>query len=145
GIWTSAPNLSKWKAMVEKIVHPKSTVKIGIVGKYTELRESYKSLNEALVHGGVANDAKVEMVYIEAEEIEKGNLQSLRAVDGILVPGGFGERGVEGKIRAIEFARTEGVPFFGICLGMQLATIEYARNVVGMKDANSAEFRPDGK
>ncbi len=145
GIWTSAPDLTKWKSMVEKIVHPKAHVKIGIVGKYTDLHESYKSLSEALVHGGVANDAKVEMVYIEAEELEKGNVEALRAVDGILVPGGFGERGVEGKIRAIEFARTEGVPFFGICLGMQLATIEFARNVCGMKDANSAEFRPDGK
>ncbi len=145
GIWASAPNLSKWKSMLEKVTNPKSIVRIGIVGKYTDLHESYKSLSEALIHGGVANDAKVEMVYIEAEDIEKGNLESLRSVDGILVPGGFGERGTEGKIRAIEFARTEGVPFFGICLGMQLASIEFARNVCGIKDANSAEFRPDGK
>lgn len=145
GIWASAPDLSKWKSMVEKITHPKASVRIGIVGKYTDLHESYKSLSEALIHGGVANDVKVEMVYIEAEEIEKGNLESLRTVDGILVPGGFGERGAEGKIRAIEFARTEGVPFFGICLGMQLATIEFARNVCGIKDANSAEFRPEGQ
>ncbi len=145
GIWTSAPDLSKWKAMVEKVLHPKASVRIGIVGKYTDLHESYKSLSEALIHGGVANDAKVELVYIEAEEIEKGNLEALKSIDGILVPGGFGERGTEGKIRAIEYARTEGVPFFGICLGMQLATIEFARNVVGIKDANSAEFRPDGK
>jgi CTP synthase len=145
GIWTSAPNLSKWKMMVEKIVNPKSTVRIGIVGKYTDLQESYKSLSEALVHGGVANDCRVEMVYIDAEEIEQGNLEALKTIDGVLVPGGFGERGVEGKIRAIEYARTEGVPFFGICLGMQLATIEYARNVCGLKEANSAEFRPDGK
>jgi CTP synthase len=143
-IWTSAPDLSKWKAMVEKIIHPKATVRIGIVGKYTDLQESYKSLSEALIHGGVANDCKVEMVYIDAEEIENGNLESLKAVDGVLVPGGFGERGVEGKIRAIEYARTEGVPFFGICLGMQLATIEYARNVCGIQEASSAEFRPDG-
>lgn len=144
-IWASTPDLTQWKKMVEKLIHPKSTVKVGIVGKYTDWRESYKSLSEALIHGGVANDVKVEMVYIDAEEIEAGNLDSLKAIDGILVPGGFGERGVEGKIRAIEYARTEGVPFFGICLGMQLATIEYARNVCGMTDANSAEFRPDGK
>ncbi len=145
GIWASVPDLTQWRSMVEKVTQPKGLVRIGIVGKYTDWRESYKSLSEALIHGGVANDAKVEMVYIDAEEIEQGNLESLRLIDGILVPGGFGERGVEGKIRAIEFARTEGVPFFGICLGMQLATVEYARNVCGLKDANSAEFRPEGK
>lgn len=144
-IWASTPDLTQWKKMVEKLIQPKSTVKIGIVGKYTDWSESYKSLSEALIHGGVANDAKVEMVYIDAGEIEAGNLDALKNIDGILVPGGFGERGVEGKIRAIEYARTEGVPFFGICLGMQLATIEFARNVCGMKEANSAEFRPDGK
>lgn len=144
-IWTSAPDLSKWKAMVEKILKPTSNVRIGIVGKYTDWRDSYKSLNEALIHGGVANDCKVETVYIDAEEVEKGNFETLKSVDGVLVPGGFGERGIEGKIKAIEYARTENIPFFGICLGMQLASIEFARNVVGIKDANSAEFRPDGK
>ncbi|MBC7387494.1 MAG: CTP synthase [Cryobacterium sp.] len=144
GIWASTPDLSQWRKLAEKIVNPKSSIRIGIVGKYTDWQESYKSLSEALIHAGVANDVKVEMVYIDSSDIEAGNLESLRAVDGVLVPGGFGERGVEGKIRAIEFARMEGVPFFGICLGMQLATIEFARNVCGMKDANSAEFRPDG-
>lgn len=145
GIWTSSPDISKWKAMVDKITNPKGDVRIGIVGKYNDWRDSYKSLSEALIHGGVSNDVKVETVYIDAEEVEKGNIDLLKSVDGILVPGGFGERGIEGKIRAIQFARTEGVPFFGICLGMQLAVIEYARNVCGMKDANSAEFKPDGK
>ena len=145
GMWTGRPDLSAWSKMVDKIRNPKSEVTIGIVGKYTDWRDSYKSLSEALIHGGVASDAKVNMVYIDSEDIEKtGDLGLLKTVDGILVPGGFGERGIEGKIRAIEFARTENVPYFGICLGMQLAVIEHARNVCGMKEAYSAEFRPDG-
>jgi CTP synthase len=145
GIWTGRPDLSKWEKMVETIRHPKGEVTIGIVGKYTDWRDSYKSLSEALIHGGVANNVRVNMLYIDSEEIEKGvNLELLRSVDGVLVPGGFGERGIEGKIKAIEFTRKDGVPFFGICLGMQLAVVEYARNVCGFKDANSAEFRPDG-
>jgi len=145
GIWSGRPDLSRWKAMVEKIRKPKGEVSIGIVGKYTDWRDSYKSLSEALLHGGVASDVRVNMVYIDAEEIEKGNDELLKTVDGILVPGGFGERGIEGKIRAVEFARTEGIPYFGICLGMQLAVIEYSRNVVGLKAASSAEFKPDGR
>jgi CTP synthase len=145
GIWTSKPDLSKWKTMVEKIRKPKGEVTIGIVGKYTDWRDSYKSLSEALIHGGVANDVKVNAVYIDSEELEKGNLDALRAIDGILVPGGFGDRGVEGKIKAIEFVRTEQVPFFGICLGLQVAVIEFARNVAGLKGASSAEFKPQGK
>ena len=145
-IWTGRPDLSKWEAMLKKIKSPKGEVTIGIVGKYTDWRESYKSLNEALVHGGVANDVKVNMLYIDSEEVEKGkNMELFKSIDGILIPGGFGERGVEGKIRAIQYARTENVPFFGICLGMQLAVIEYARNVAGIKGASSAEFTPDGK
>src|ERR1043165_7945349 len=113
--------------MVEKVQNPKGNVTIGIIGKYTDWRDSYKSLSEALIHGGVANDVRVNMVYIDSEELENGKNQDLlRSVDGILVPGGFGERGIEGKIQAIEFARTENVPYFGICLGMQLAVIEYA-------------------
>jgi CTP synthase len=143
-IWTGRPDLSKWEAMLKKLKAPKGEVTIGIVGKYTDWRESYKSLNEALVHGGVANDVKVNMLYIDSEEIEKGNLELLRSVDGVLVPGGFGDRGVEGKIKAIEFARVENVPYFGICLGMQLAVIEFARHVVGIKNASSAEFTPKG-
>ena len=143
GIWSGRPDLSKWESMVEKIRHPKHEVSIGIVGKYTDWRDSYKSLSEALIHGGVANDTRVKMVYIDSEEIEKGNQELLRSVDGILVPGGFGERGIEGKIQAIQYARTEQVPYFGICLGMQLAVTEFARNVAGLKEANSAEFKPE--
>ncbi len=146
GMWTGRPDLSKWKAMVERITNPKGEVTIGVVGKYTDWRDSYKSLSEALIHGGVANDVRVNMLYIDSEELEKGkNQELLKTVDGVLVPGGFGERGVEGKIMAVEFARTENVPYFGICLGMQLAVIEFARNVCGLKNANSAEFKPEGK
>lgn len=144
GMWTGRPDLSAWQAMVEKLRKPKSEVSIGIVGKYTDWRDSYKSLSEALIHGGVASDVRVNMVYIDSEEIEKGNLELLKSVNGILVPGGFGERGIEGKIKAAEYARTEGVPYFGICLGMQLAVVEFARNVAGIKTANSAEFAPEG-
>lgn len=145
GIWSGRPDLSKWKAMMDKIRSPKGEVTIGIVGKYIDWRDSYKSLSEALVHGGVPNEVKVSMVYIDSEDIETGkNLELLRSVDGILVPGGFGERGIEGKIKAIEFARTQRIPFFGICLGMQLAVVEFARNVAGLKQANSSEFKPNG-
>jgi CTP synthase len=144
GIWTGRPDLSRWDSMVQRIRNPKGEVKIGIVGKYTDWRDSYKSLSEALIHGGVANDVRVNMLYIDAMEIEKGeNRDLLKSVDGILVPGGFGERGIEGKIQAVEFARTHQVPYFGICLGMQLAVIEFARNVCGLKSANSAEFKPE--
>ncbi|MBI4925256.1 MAG: CTP synthase [Bdellovibrio sp.] len=146
GIWTGRPDLSKWKKMVDKIRNPKNEIIIGIVGKYTDWRDSYKSLSEALVHGGVANDTKVNMLYIDSEEIEKRKNQDLLGkVHGILVPGGFGERGIEGKIEAIRFARVQKIPFFGICLGMQLGVIEFARNVCGMKNANSYEFKPDGE
>ncbi len=146
GIWSGRPDLSKWENMVKKIRSPKGEVSIGIVGKYTDWRDSYKSLSEALVHGGVANDVRVKMLYIDSEEIEKGQgMDLLKSVDGILVPGGFGERGIEGKIKAIEYARLNQIPFFGICLGMQLAVIEYARNVAQMKSASSAEFKPEGK
>jgi CTP synthase len=146
GIWTSKPDLSKWSAMVEKIRHPKGEVSIGIVGKYTDWRDSYKSLGEALVHAGVANDVRVNMLYIDSEELENGKgRELLDTVDGILVPGGFGERGIEGKILAVEHARTHQLPYFGICLGMQLAVIEFARNVAGLKEANSEEFKPEGR
>jgi CTP synthase len=144
GMWTATPDLSKWEAMVDRIRNPKAEVSIGIVGKYNDWRDSYKSLSEALIHGGVANHARVNMIYVDAEAVEKGDTELLRSVDGILVPGGFGERGIEGKIKAIEYARKEGVPFFGICLGMQLAFIEYARHVCGISEANSAEFTPQG-
>jgi CTP synthase len=144
GIWLGQPDLARWQSMVQKLRAPKGEVTIGVVGKYTDWRESYKSLSEALVHGGVANDVRVKMVYIDSEELENGkNLDLLRSVQGVLVPGGFGERGIEGKIQAIRYAREEGVPFFGICLGMQLAVIEFARHVAGLTGAHSAEFKPD--
>ncbi len=137
-------DLAPWEALVSKVKNPKHLVRIGIVGKYVELPDAYKSLNEALIHGGVANDAKVELVYLNAEEIEGGAWpRELFEVDGLLVPIGFGKRGTEGKIRAIRYAREHQVPFFGICLGMQCMTIEFARNVCGVKDATSTEFDPD--
>lgn len=143
GIWTGQPDLSKWKSMIETLHKPKNEVKIGIVGKYTDWRDTYKSISESLVHGGVANNTKVIPIYIDSEKLENGDLTAISQVSGILVPGGFGERGIEGKIKAIQYARTENIPFFGICLGMQLATIEFARHVAGIENANSAEFKPE--
>lgn len=135
------PALNDWEKMVETIKSPSQEVTIGIVGKYTNLKESYKSLNEALVHGGIASDARVNIAYINSEKLTKGNVaKNLKDVDGILVPGGFGERGAEGKMIAIQYARENNVPFFGICFGMQLAAIEFARNVCGLKNATSREF-----
>jgi CTP synthase len=137
-------DLGRWESLVSKVKNPKHQVRIGIVGKYVELPDAYKSLNEALIHGGVANDARVELVYISAEEIESGAWpREVFDVDGLLVPIGFGARGTEGKIRAIRYAREHKVPFFGICLGMQCLTIEFARNVCGVKEATSTEFDPD--
>jgi CTP synthase len=140
-IWTGKPNIKPWEDLVKKIKNPKQTVTIGIPGKYVDLTESYKSLHESLVHGGLANDAKVELRYINAEDLEGENPADLLAgCHGILVPGGFGQRGVAGKIKAITYAREQQIPFFGICLGMQLAVIEYARNVVGLLKADSTEL-----
>jgi CTP synthase len=137
-------SLSDWEELVSRVKNPKHQVRIGIVGKYVELPDAYKSLNEALLHGGIANDSAVELVYIDAEEIESGNWpREVFQVDGLLVPIGFGPRGTEGKIRAIRYAREHRVPFFGICLGMQCMVIEYARNVCGISDATSAEFNAD--
>ena len=137
-----AGSLSDWKRdVVDKILHPKKRVKIAVVGKYIELPDAYKSIYEALRHGGITNDAEVTIKRYNAEKLEKGNLDRFLAkVDGILVPGGFGNRGVEGKIRVIQYARENKVPFFGICLGMQCAVIEFARNVADLKGANSTEF-----
>ncbi|WP_028583633.1 CTP synthase [Desulfogranum mediterraneum] len=144
GIWTGAPNVKPWEELVHKIKHPKHTVTIGITGKYVDLTESYKSLHEALVHGGIANDAKVELRYISADELEDSDkVESLEGCDGILVPGGFGSRGMEGKIKAISYARENKVPFLGICLGMQLAVVEFARNIAKIKKAHSVEFAAD--
>jgi len=137
-------DMTHWERLVSKIKHPKKEVRIGLVGKYVDFPDAYKSLNEALMHGGIANDAKVEIDYIDAEELEGSNWpRQLFEVDGILVPIGFGLRGSEGKIRAIRYAREHEVPFFGICLGMQCLVIEYARNVCGIDDATSTEFDPD--
>jgi CTP synthase len=137
-------DLSRWESLVSRVKNPRRLVRVGIVGKYVEFPDSYKSLNEALLHGGIANDAKVELVYIDAEELEGGGWpREIFEVDSLLVPIGFGRRGTEGKIRAIRYAREHQVPFFGICLGLQCMIIEYARNVCGIKDATSSEFDPD--
>ena len=137
-------SLTDWEELVSKVKNPQHQVRIGIVGKYVELPDAYKSLNEALLHGGIANDSAVELVYIDAEDIESGNWpREVFEVDGLLVPIGFGPRGTEGKIRAIRYAREHRVPFFGICLGMQCMVIEFARNVCGIEDATSSEFDPD--
>ena len=139
------PDLTDWKEMVHALRHPKQEVKIALVGKYVELHDSYISVNEALKHGGIATRSKVDIHWIDSETLEAPDCD-LNAVlgdmDGILVPGGFGSRGIEGKIKAVHFARTNGVPYLGICLGMQVAIIEFARNVLGFADANSAEIDP---
>lgn len=143
-IWTKAPDLLPWHDMVEKLRNPRhGEVHIAIVGKYVNLTESYKSLAEALTHGGIANDCRVFLRYLDSEKLENEGIgEAFNGVSGILVPGGFGERGTEGKIRAIEYARTHKIPFFGICLGMQMAVVEFARNVCGLSDAFSSEFKP---
>ncbi|GFK95136.1 CTP synthase [Fundidesulfovibrio magnetotacticus] len=133
--------LAAWKDLTHKLANPQGEVSIGIVGKYVDLKEAYKSLHEALIHGGVANGVHVNLLYVNSEEVTSANVaQRLAGLDGILVPGGFGSRGVEGKIAAIRHARENKIPFFGICLGMQLACIEFARNVLGLTEANSEEF-----
>lgn len=143
-IWTRSPNLSAWEEIVRKVKEPKESVNIAVVGKYVTLKESYKSLNEALTHAGIANECRVNLHYVDSEDIEKGDIKDILAgADGILVPGGFGSRGVEGKISAIRYARENNIPFFGICLGMQLAVIEFARSIGGFMDANSSEFSGD--
>ncbi|MBI5643871.1 MAG: CTP synthase [Deltaproteobacteria bacterium] len=143
-IWTRSPKLEQWEEIARKANNPKSEITIGIVGKYVNLQDSYKSLHEALIHGGLANSCKVTLQYIDSEDIEKkGALPILKNIDGLLIPGGFGNRGVEGKISAIKYARENKMPFFGICLGMQVAIIELARNLCGLKHANSAEFDPE--
>ncbi|MFT3927348.1 MAG: CTP synthase [Myxococcales bacterium] len=146
-IWSRQPDLTQWRRVVEGMKRPgKGRVSIALVGKYVHLRDSYKSLHEALVHGGLANDVKVELNYVDSEELTAENVaEKLGAFDAVLVPGGFGDRGTEGKIQAIRYAREEGVPFFGICLGMQLAVIEFARHLCGLPAASSEEFRPDGE
>ncbi|MFZ4734747.1 MAG: CTP synthase [Bradymonadia bacterium] len=140
-MWTGEPDLEKWSRIVEKISTLTRSVTIGIVGKYVDLVDAYKSLHEALLHGGLAHDAKVALRYIDSEQVEeKGAAPLLDGVDAVLVPGGFGTRGTEGKIAAARYARERGLPYFGICLGMQLAVVEFARHVCGLEGANSIEF-----
>ena len=143
-IWSRPPDLRAWEQTVAKLQSPPNgSINIALVGKYVHLRDSYKSLHEALVHGGLANGVTVELSYVDSEGLESSDpAEALQGHDAILVPGGFGDRGSEGKIRAIQYAREEGVPFLGICLGMQLAVVEYARNVCGIESAGSAEFDP---
>jgi CTP synthase len=140
---TKEPDLSRWEEIVRRSYNPADEVSIGIVGKYVEYEDSYKSLKEALVHGALAHNLKLKVTWVEAEGLETGDYESqLAGFDGILVPGGFGKRGIEGMLNAIKYAREKRVPYFGICLGMQTACIEFARNVCGLADANSSEFDP---
>jgi CTP synthase len=139
---TKPADLKRWDTLVDEVQHPSATVRIAMCGKYTDLSDSYKSLNEALRHAGIHNHAKVEIDYVDAETLTPENQSQLGAYDAILVPGGFGKRGIEGKICAVRYAREHKVPYLGICLGMQVATIEYARHVAGLTDANSTEFEP---
>ena len=133
------PDMSGWSKMVQTLKSPKAEVSIGIVGKYVDLKESYKSLNEAIIHGGIANNSKINLVYIDSETLNEKNVgEALAEVDAVLVPGGFGERGADGKVAAIRFARENKVPYFGICFGMQLAAIEFAQHVCGIPDATSS-------
>lgn len=141
GLDVPAPNLADWQRYVGRVISPSHSIRIAVVGKYIALQDAYKSIYESFTHAGAENDARVEILRIDAEEIEeKGAEAMIGSVDGILVPGGFGDRGIEGKIQTVEYARTKGIPFLGICLGMQVAVIEYARHICGMDDANSTEF-----
>ncbi|WP_029910669.1 CTP synthase [Pelobacter seleniigenes] len=145
-IWTKAPDLSDWERIVERVKQPAGETTIAIVGKYVDLTESYKSLSEALTHGGIANNCRVNLEYIDSEALERHGISDAFAkVDGILVPGGFGERGSEGKIAAIRYARENNIPFFGICLGMQMAVVEFSRHVCNIEDAHSSEFHEEAK
>jgi CTP synthase len=140
-IWARAPRLDHWRDLVEKMKNPRDALTIAIVGKYVDLTESYKSLNEALTHGGILNDARVNLEFVDSSTLTRENVkEKLEKAHGILVPGGFGTRGIEGKILAVQYAREEKVPFFGICLGMHMAVIEYARHVADMEDAHGSEF-----
>jgi len=143
GILARAADLSAWKQLVHALENPQHELDIAFVGKYVDLQDSYKSLNEALIHAGIHASSRIRVHYLDSEELEKSGLAPLEKMDAILVPGGFGKRGTEGKMRAIQYAREKGVPYLGICLGMQLATIEFARNVAGLTGANSTEFDPD--
>jgi len=140
---TRPADLKRWDSLVHEVEHPQTTVRIAMCGKYTDLSDSYKSLNEALRHAGIHNHARVDIEYVDAETLDERNVAQLARFDAILVPGGFGKRGIEGKICAVQHAREQRVPYLGICLGMQVATIEYARHVAGLAGANSTEFEPE--
>ncbi len=143
GLDSAEPDLKAWNEFVTRVLNPTRHCVVGIVGKYTHVRDAYKSIIEAFVHAGAANVAHIELRWIEGEEVEtQGAAKFLSDVDGVLVPGGFGERGIEGKIEAVRFARERGIPYLGLCLGMQVATVEFARHVAGWKEANSSEFDP---
>jgi len=143
-IWTRTPRLENWEQLCYRLTNPEHKVAIAIVGKYVDLTESYKSLNEALVHGGLPNQCRVDLLFVDSESITSENCaQKLADADGILVPGGFGSRGIEGKICAARYAREHKIPYFGICLGMQIAVVEFARHVAGMEKAHSSEIDPD--
>ena len=146
GFETQVPDLSAWEAMVDRTLNADKTVKIALVGKYTQLHDAYLSVVEALNHGGTENDAVVEIEWVDSEKLSDKNVdEALRGIDGVIVPGGFGDRGIEGMISAIQYARENKIPFFGICLGMQMAVVEYARHVAGLADAHSAEFVINGE
>ncbi|HET8650897.1 MAG TPA: CTP synthase [Gemmatimonadales bacterium] len=142
---TAEPDLSAWKGMVERILRPANRVRIAVVGKYTDLQDAYKSVQEALIHGGIPNNAKVEVEWFASDRFadQAAAAEALSGFDGLLIPGGFGERGIEGMVEAVRWARENELPFFGICLGLQVAIIEFARNVCGLPDTNSTEFAPD--
>lgn len=145
-IWARSPDLSQWRQIVERVKEPKFTTTIGIVGKYTELTDSYKSLNEALLHAGIAHNSNVQLEFIEADNLTHDTMETIFApCDALLIPGGFGTRGIEGKIRAAQFAREHNIPLFGICLGLQMMAVEFARNVCGLKEAHTVEFDPETK
>jgi len=144
GLDAPTPKQDDWEEVVHRLLNPKHKIKIGMVGKYMDLQDSYLSVNESIVHGGIRNDCEVEVSHIDAEEIEKNGPEALLSeLDGILVPGGFGDRGTEGKIIASKYARENNLPYFGLCLGMQIAVIDFARNKVGLENANSTEFDPN--
>ena len=142
---TPEPDLTNWRKFVERVVSPKKHVKIAVVGKYIDLQDAYKSIYESLTHAAASQDCGIDLKLVDAETLQDGIDGKLKDVAGVLIPGGFGERGVEGKIKAARFAREHKLPFLGLCLGMQVATIEFARNVCGIKDANSTEFDKNTK
>jgi CTP synthase len=142
----STPNLDNWKSFLDRLKNPKREVNIGLVGKYVELKDSYKSISEAFIHAGVSNEARVNVKWIHSEKLNSTNIdEELSGLDGILVAPGFGSRGISGKIEAVRYARENKVPFFGICLGMQCAVIEFARHVLGYSDAHTTEIAEDSK